>query len=374
VQLGDAPVGWYLFDVSLHGKSTLDWCNLSPFALIDRSVLVLQGPAGAEGALSIDGAELEFTLPDAKAGAKPFVAMHQGMVIVGCNQHQIDTTVVEAHALVVGAERVLHDGSVELAAGITQAWRVHSDGTLKAAVVPKQTRKPAVQSLNAWQSAPNREFVTGQSDRFATLSGPASLGTCGAYEGWGWYRVQWKGGKSTLMLPGAAGFMQLWLDGKPLGTLQSQRLPLQVAAGAHTLTVLARQGGQSATSASAGVASGLPLAPHVVEPIACKTSVVDTSLCDPFKASAFIAGRGRRGLPVRAAPPARRTRLKPPEDGRRPPKATIPEVGYSRSSSVSTVVAISSIERVVVDSQGMPSRFIIASASLTSIRQFSSEA
>jgi len=24
VQLGDAPVGWYLFDVSLHGKSTLD--------------------------------------------------------------------------------------------------------------------------------------------------------------------------------------------------------------------------------------------------------------------------------------------------------------------------------------------------------------
>ena len=290
VQLGDAPVGWYLFDVSLHGKSTLDWCNLSPFALIDRSVLVLQGPAGAEGALSIDGAELEFTLPDAKAGAKPFVAMHQGMVIVGCNQQQIDTTVVEAHALVVGAERVLHDGSVELAAGITQAWRVHSDGTLKAAVVPKQTRKPAVQSLNAWQSAPNREFVTGQSDRFATLSGPASLGTCGAYEGWGWYRVQWKGGKSAVMLPGAAGFMQLWLDGKPLGTLQSQRLPLQVAAGAHTLTVLARQGGQSATSASAGVASGLPLAPHVVEPIACKTSVVDTSLCDPFKASAFIAG------------------------------------------------------------------------------------
>ena len=290
VQLGDAPVGWYLFDVSLHGKTTLDWCNLSPFALIDRSMLVLQGPAGAEGALSIDGAELQFKLPDARAGAKPFVAMHQGMVIVGCNQQQIDTTVVEAKGLVVGAERMLHDGGVELAAGITQAWRVGSDGSLKSLAAPKTVRKASTHTLQDWQRAPNEEFITGRSDRFSTLNGPASLGACGAYEGWGWYRVQWKAGKSAVMLPGAAGFMHLWLDGKPIGALHEQRMPLQVAAGAHTLTVLARQGGQSSSAASMGVTAGMPAAPHLVEPLACKASVVETSLCDPFKATAFIPG------------------------------------------------------------------------------------
>ena len=48
----------------------------------------------------------------------------------------------------------------------------------------------------------------------------------------------------------------------------------------------------------------------------------------------------------------------------------------SRSGLISCriVVAISSIDLVVVDSQRMPDRRIIASASATSIRQFSSEA
>jgi hypothetical protein len=38
------------------------------------------------------------------------------------------------------------------------------------------------------------------------------------------------------------------------------------------------------------------------------------------------------------------------------------------------VVAISSIDLVVVDSERMPARRIMASASLTSMRQFSSDA
>jgi hypothetical protein len=45
VNLGDQSVAWLLIDVDLGGKGTLDYCNLCPFALVDRSVLGTgQGP------------------------------------------------------------------------------------------------------------------------------------------------------------------------------------------------------------------------------------------------------------------------------------------------------------------------------------------
>jgi len=289
VELGDAPVGWFLFDVSLHGRATLDWCNTSPFALIDRSILVLQGPAGARCALSIDGGELAFDLPDEKA-ARPVVLQHQGMVVVGCNQRQIDATVVEGRALVVGADRVHADGSVELAAGFTQAVRVSRDGKVTPIQNVRAPRRAGEKPLSGWLASDCAEYTQGGSDRFATLHAPASLSACGAYEGWGWYRLQWQNGKGDVLLPGAAGLMQGWLDGKPMGTLSERTMPLKISAGQHTLTTLVRQGGRTAASASAGEATGLSHAMHVVNPLSMKTSVVEAPALDPFQASDFIQG------------------------------------------------------------------------------------
>ncbi|MFM7808789.1 MAG: hypothetical protein ACKPEA_12835, partial [Planctomycetota bacterium] len=290
VELGDAPVGWYLFDVSLHGRATLDWCNVSPFALIDRSMLVLQGPAGARCALSIDGGELTFTLPERGAGAKPVVLQHQGMVIVGCNQEQIDATVVEGRALVVGAERVLADAAVELAAGFKQAVCVARDGKVSVIGVTRAPRKPSLTALEGWLVAGCDEYTHGTSDRFATLHAPSSLAGCGAYDGWGWYRLQWKNGKGDVLLPGAAGLMHGWLDGKPMGVLSERAMPLKISAGQHALATLVRQGGRTAAAASAGEATGLSRPMHVVNPLSMKSSVVEAPTLDPFKASEFIQG------------------------------------------------------------------------------------
>lgn len=290
VELGDAPVGWYLFGVSLHGKATLDWCNLSPWALIDRSLLVLQGPAGASGALSLDGGELQFTLPPAKAGAKPVVIRHQGMLVVGCNQQQIDAAVIDGRTLVVGAERVHANGDVVLAEGFNQAFRVDAAGTARAV---SQTAKPVVakeRALGGWKAAGCTDLIQGRSDRFARIDGPASLGACGTYAGWGWYRVSWKQGSGGLMLPGIAGRMHGWMDGKPVGQLLALRAPLTVKAGPRTMTVLARQGGRSAVQASMGSQIGLAQAMHVVQPLAAKVRVVTCAAQDPFKVAAFIPG------------------------------------------------------------------------------------
>ena len=296
VSLGDAPVGWYLFDVSLHGRATLDWCNTSPFALIDRAILVLQGPAGARCALSIDGGELAFDLPDEKA-ARPVVVQHQGMVVVGCNQRQIDATVVEGRALVVGAERVHADGSVELAAGFTQAVRVSRDGRVAPIASVRAVTRVAEKPVDGWTMAECVEYTQGTSDRFAHLHAPASLAACGAYQGWGWYRLQWKNGKGDVLLPGAAGLMQGWLDGKPMGTLSERTMPLKISAGQHTLATLVRQGGRTAAAASAGEATGLSRPMHVVNPLSMRTSVVEAPALDPFEASEFIPGHAH-GRPL----------------------------------------------------------------------------
>jgi len=287
VELGDAPVGWYLFGVSLHGRATLDWCNTSPFALIDRSILVLQGPSGARCALSIDGGELAFDLPDDKA-PRPVVLQHQGMVVVGCNQDQIDAAVIYGRSLLVGVERVHADGDIDLAEGFKQAFRVDGAGRVQAVPAPRGRAKQVSLALKGWQVADCGDLVQGTSQRFAGIGGPASLGACGGYAGWGWYRLNWKQPKGAVLFPGAAGLMHAWMDGKAIESLVDAKVPMSLAAGAHTLTVLAKQGGRTASQAVAGVAIGLPQAPHVVQPLAAKTSVIAAPTDDPFKSEAFI--------------------------------------------------------------------------------------
>jgi hypothetical protein len=84
--------------------------------------------------------------------------------------------------------------------------------------------------------------------------------------------------------------MQGWLDGKPMGALSERTMPLKISAGQHTLTTLVRQGGRSAAAASAGEATGLSHAMHVVNPLSMRTSVVEAPALDPFQASDFIQG------------------------------------------------------------------------------------
>jgi hypothetical protein len=136
-----------------------------------------------------------------------------------------------------------------------------------------------------------QDYVLGKSDRFATLSEPHSLAKCGAAAGWGWYKLSWtpdskSSAPQSVHFPQATGYMQAWLNGKYLGVLneKSAALPLLIEpmksgaknvaqlvgaasqtqnskgsralkasasgkTGAHTLTLLARQGGTSAISA-----------------------------------------------------------------------------------------------------------------------------
>ena len=264
VELGDAPVGWYLSDINLHGAGVMDFCNLSPFAFIDKKMLVLQGAAQTYGVLSIDGAVIEFTLP--KVGDKPLVFTHQKFTVVVCNQEQIDATLLGTDGVTIGADHIrigqspahnsaatggkklfpssgllnvasqsdAHNTRVQITPGFAKAFHV----SLAGAITELATSAPSKQvehALKDWQMAACQDYVLGKSDRFATLSEPHSLAKCGAAAGWGWYKLSWtpdskSSAPQSVHFPQATGHMQAWLNGKDLGVLneKSAALPLVI--------------------------------------------------------------------------------------------------------------------------------------------------
>ena len=85
VTTGDQDCAWFLFDTHLHGRSTLDYCSLQPFAQVGK-VFVCFGPAGAKGVLSINGAELPVEVP---TGKTPVIEELENTTVVVCSEAMI---------------------------------------------------------------------------------------------------------------------------------------------------------------------------------------------------------------------------------------------------------------------------------------------
>ena len=90
VPLGGLSVVWCLFDARLTGRTTLDACNLSAFAVVGRAFACF-GPAGARGQLTINGSRLEVDVPG-EGSHDPTVVEHEGIAVVVCSSEQIDAT------------------------------------------------------------------------------------------------------------------------------------------------------------------------------------------------------------------------------------------------------------------------------------------
>ena len=253
VHLGEQPVAWVPFNLDLHGAGRLEWCNLSPLAMVGKRMLVVHGTAGTAGALSTDGAALEFTVP--ARGARPLVLQHQKLVVVVLNEQHAAAAIVHGTALVVGAAAVLDDGTAVAAPGFKRALRIAATGALHEVDAAKRTAPAgrragsagtmgsagsAGSASSAKASAPAVEpaLCDGTHTRYALLRQPQTLAACGAPGGAGWYRVtfeQKRAGKRLWLWPRAGGRVQWWLDGKALKPQHPHVLALQLSAGQHRL-------------------------------------------------------------------------------------------------------------------------------------------
>ena len=63
VPLDDQRAAWLVTQANLAGVAELTWTNLRPWAFVGKSLLVLFGPAGADGLVNLNGATISITVP-----------------------------------------------------------------------------------------------------------------------------------------------------------------------------------------------------------------------------------------------------------------------------------------------------------------------
>lgn len=202
---------WTLLDASLGGVATLDYSSLSPWALIDRSLLVVFGPAGAQGVVSIDGEHHSVTVPNGKS---PVVIEGDPVRIAVLNKEQIDAAYIGPEGLLIGC-----DGLDDSDTPIPQpGWGTLITITPTGEVSKKrvqQTTKPTKPKLTGWQALSLKTLVEGTDESYQTIDGPAELGALGQAFGYGWYRFSQKKAQSGKVLMHAGGDrLHLYQGGK----------------------------------------------------------------------------------------------------------------------------------------------------------------
>lgn len=331
VFMGAQPVVWCLFDVRLAGRSQLDYCNLSAFALVGR-VFVASGAPGSLARLSINGSPLEALVPS--GDEPPEVLEHEGIVVVIAGDHQLDQIQVGDDAVYVGATGLTTAGEPIVARADSAIRRLGSDGVVQPLKVgpnvlkqaaaapppppppppaakgkagkdkgkkggkdksaratpepppPEPVRLPTVHvqsaakpgtapALEDWRCAPQADYLDGTSARFASIAGPADLNVLGAPYGYGWYRLRLKNGAARrvkIAWPQSGDRVHLYTDGEALGILgegpgAAHELTLPLRKGEQTVVALAENFGRFSSGLALGEPKGCYGPAYEVEPV-----------------------------------------------------------------------------------------------------------
>lgn len=202
---------WVLLNASLGGRTTLDYTSLSPWALIDRKLLVVFGPAGATGHVSIDGEHRSVTVP---TGKTPAIIEGGPVHLAVLNHEQIDAAYRSDAGLVIGCEGFDDEGKAKPLKG----WGTQFTITTEAKVTRKRiapASTPTAPKLKNWQAFSVKSFVDGTDPAFLPIEGPASLGELGQAFGYGWYRFNNAKPVSGKVLPHVGGDrLHLYSQGK----------------------------------------------------------------------------------------------------------------------------------------------------------------
>ncbi len=255
VELGHLGVVWCMFDVRVTPRTRLDYSNLSAFCSVG-TVLVLFGPAGSTGELSINGSPLEVEVPK---GKQPLEIEHEGLTLVIASDAQLEQIHPTPEGVLIGVNGVDEEGEPIVAASAKSYTRIAPTGEItKERVKASLARTPSSRgaakklALGEWSVATCAEYTTGQSPRFASIDAPASLSALGAPSGYGWYRATFRSSgarRVSTLLPGSGDRLSLTLDGEPIGVVgrgpgAEPGITLGLKKAQHTVVALAESLGR----------------------------------------------------------------------------------------------------------------------------------
>lgn len=325
ITLGDQPVTWTVLDADLQGAGRLDYCNICPWAVVDRSIVVFHGPAKAPVYLSIDNVPLEAVVPAEGAGSKPLVLEHHNLTIVILNRSQVDSAYFNGQQVYVGVGGLDAHNRVMAATGggggaSSKAWVISAGARIEPLAITAEKPKGRKRSkkddtvssdgaaggvrklaIGEWSAQSSHPHVAGNSPRFASLDGPATLSECGAPNGYGWYRVRFAAtGKAAIMLAEAGDRLHVFVDGKAQRIVGqghgAKRGPFEIKfdkteKNLHTMVVLADNLGRSAGGNDLARRKGLFGHVYAVKPIRSKAKIATAKPVNGFALRGFIEGR-----------------------------------------------------------------------------------
>lgn len=302
VQLTGQPVTWCVIDVDLRGAGRLDYVNICPWAILDRSVVVLFGPARAPVYLSLSGNPLEAVVP---GGQKPLVVEHHGVTFVICNHEQIDASYHDDTTVYVGVDGLDEMGQPIAHSEFKRAFVIRSGEGMKAVTLAPPTQSRGVSKKitpRGWKAASAADRADGSSARYATLKGPATLGACGATNGYGWYRIELQSNsarKRLVHLPRASDRVHVFVDGElqrvwGAGPGASREpFELKLPRGRTMLTAMVDHLGRFAEGNEMHRRIGLFGHMFEIKPLRVTAKVEIAEAVDPFEVRSFISGRAK---------------------------------------------------------------------------------
>ncbi|MFK7759136.1 MAG: beta-galactosidase [Phycisphaerales bacterium] len=252
VRLGTQRVHWCLTDVNLSPKHTLDYTSLCALSSTEDT-LVLFGPGGAIGEVSINSSPLVVEVPK---GRKPFSIMHEGICVVVVSEDVVDETHMLGSDVFVGVHGLSVEGEPMPSPNGKTHTHVTPDGKSKTTTTKHLDREapeklPKI-ALGNWECAQTDEHVDGSSPRYAVIPGPADLSELGTPYGYGWYKIDLKSapnGKVKVAAPQSADRVQFFLDGESVGIIGSgpaaqKTIPMNLKSDSKSLVALADNTGR----------------------------------------------------------------------------------------------------------------------------------
>ncbi len=299
IHLGREAVGWFILDVDLGGKAHLDYSNLMPWTLVGGSMLVLFGPESTPAYVSVDGTPIEVPVP---SGDKPLIIPQKDVVVVICNERMIDRAMVHQKKLYLNVSGFDASGApIPFDAAKVVAISISGETQSVPASSVREKARSSKLTQGAWLAWPLDAYVTGESQRFATLEGPASLNSCGAAGGYGWYRLRFKDGSSRKRLvhiPDSGDRIHLYRSERLIGVYgegpAAKELPLDlVIAKDDSITILADHLGGFSDGADQHQRHGVY--GHLLEVKQTKPASkrISADPVDPFEVRGFLWGRAQ---------------------------------------------------------------------------------
>ena len=255
-------------DLELTPVAMLDYTNLMPLGFFHERVLVLHGPPGWEGVLSINGEQIAIDVPEDN---EPTVIEHEGVLVVAVHSDLAMRAWPLDDRIIFGPDFVgemSEDGEYEvsLAKGGTYAVLNLSDGKISHKKAKASGPKPAPPRLGDWKRVSVCAEAAMRDIEWEKIPGPRDVDQLGSPHGYIWYRAeldQPRAKKRKLMLPQCEDRATLYVNGELAGVWGrgqgAAREPVAVSLkkGANVIALLADNLGRNASSVRFGGPKGL---------------------------------------------------------------------------------------------------------------------